>query len=273
LKRLLKYIQDLKKLDTYFKRPFGDLTEADMERFILDLENGVVGTMDGHAYAGETQVVIKKMIKKFYKWLEGDNMDVPRKVRWIDTSCESIEYVSLSKDELDKILSLMTSNSSYNLVRNRALLIFLFDSGLRAEEVLNVRMRHLTVKNDNYVVRVEFSKTKKRTITLPFCKDLLNAWLDMHPLPSEPSAQLFPITYNALRGVVNRAGDIIKKHITPHSLRHSAATYWCQHLTPYELCYRLGWSMSSKMPQRYIDREGLNQEKAAKAAAAAASKE
>ena len=86
----------------------------------------------------------------------------------------------------------------------------------------------------------------------------------MHPMPSEPSAQLFPITYNALRGIVNRAGDVIKKHITPHSFRHSAATYWCQHLTPYELCYCLGWSMSSKMPQRYIDREGLNQEKAAK---------
>ena len=269
LKRLLKYIQDLKKLDVYFKKPFGDITEYDMERFILDLEDGVLKTPDGHAYAGETQVVIKKMIKKFYKWLEGDNVEVPRKVRWIDTSVEPIEYVSLSKDELDKVLSLMTSNSSYNLVRNRALLMFLFDSGLRAEEVLNIRMKHLTLKNDDYVVRVEFSKTKKRTITLPFCKEFLNSWLDMHPMPNEPSAQLFPITYNALRGVVNRVGDIVKKHITPQSLRHSSATYWCQHLTPYELCYRLGWSMSSKMPQRYIDREGLSQEKASKVVKAA----
>jgi len=269
LKRLLKYIQDLKKLDTYFKRPFEDLNETDIERFIMDLENGVIKSDKGHPYAPETQAVIKKMIKKFYKWLEGDNMEVPRKVRWIDTSYDLPEYVALSKPEIDTIAGLMTSNSSFNLVRNRAILMFMFDSGIRAEEVLNVRMRHLSVRNDNYLVRVEFSKTKKRTITLPFCKSFLDSWLDIHPMPGEPSAQLFPITYNALLHLCHRFGELVNKHITPHSFRHSSATYWCQHLTPYELCYRFGWSMSSKMPQRYIDREGLSQEKANKVVKAA----
>jgi len=269
LKRLLKYIQDLKKLDVYFKRPFGNLTETDIERFILDLEDGLIKTVDGRPFALETQVVIKKMIKKFYKWLEGDNIEVPRKVRWIDTSYELPDYVALTKAEVDKILVLHTSNSTFNLLRNRALLMFMFDSGIRAEEVLNVRMRHLSMKNDNYVVRVEFSKTKKRTITLPFCKTYLDQWLDVHPAVTEASAQLFPITYNALLHLVHRFGEIVNKKISPHSLRHSSATYWCQHLTPYELCYRFGWSMSSKMPQRYIDREGLNQEKANKVVRAA----
>ncbi len=264
LKRLLKYIQDLKKLDVYFKRPFADLSEQDFERFILDLEDGVITTSDGKPYALETQVVIKKMIKKFYKWFEGDNVEVPRKVRWIDTSYELPEYVALSKEEVDKIVALHTSNTSFNLVRNRAILMFMFDSGIRAEELLNIRMRHLTMKNVDYVVRIEFSKTKKRTITLPFCKNFLDIWLEVHPMPQEPSAQLFPISYNALLHVVHRLGETIGRRITPHSMRHSSATYWCQHLTTYELCYRFGWSMSSKMPQRYIDREGLNQEKANK---------
>jgi len=130
-------------------------------------------------------------------------------------------------------------------------------------------MRNLTMKNDNYVIRVEFSKTKKRTITLPFCKDCIDLWLSLHQLKDNPSAQLFPVSYTALCSIVTRAGNCLGKHLTPHCFRHSSATYWCQHLTPYELCYRFGWSMASKMPQRYIDREGLNQEKASKVVKAA----
>jgi hypothetical protein len=125
-------------------------------------------------------------------------------------------------------------------------------------------MKHVSFENDNYKVRVEYSKTKPRTITLPFCKKYLNDWLEIHPHKENPLAQLFPVTAICLRRVIERSTEKIHRRITPHGLRHSSATYWCQHLTPYELCYRFGWSMNSKQPQRYIDRTGLYQEKANK---------
>ncbi|MFH1174366.1 MAG: site-specific integrase [archaeon] len=263
-KRILKYLQDLKKLDQYLNKPFNQSTEQDIERFILDLEEGRVKTVIGNPYKQETQVVIKKLVKKFYRWL-----GKPELTDWIDTSIEPTEYRAISKEQVDNIVNLCTSTKSQLLLRNRAIMMFLFDAGVRADELLNIRISHLSRENDIYKVRIEFSKTKKRTISLPFCTKYLNEWLDAHSLRNEPLAQLFPLNYNMLRELVKRMGCVIKVRLTPHSLRHSSATYWCQHLTPYELCYRMGWGMSSRMPQRYIDREGLQQEKAAKIVKAA----
>lgn len=257
VKRILKYLQDLKKLDQHMGKPLDQATAEDIERFVLDLEEGRITTAKGQPYKPETQAVIKKLVKKFYKWLH--KLDL---VAGIDTSLEPKEYSAIKKEQVDNIANICKSNKTHLLLRNRALIMVLFDAGVRADELLNVRLKHISKENGVYKLRVEFSKTKKRTISIPFCTKYLDEWLDLHPLRTEPLAQLFPMNYNRLRKLVIRLGNIINVQITPHSLRHSSATYWCQHLTPYELCYRMGWGMSSKMPQRYIDREGLPQEKA-----------
>lgn len=261
MKRLLKYVQDLKKLDHYFQKRFEDIIENDMERFILDLEDGKIKTPKGKPYAQETQVSIKKIIKKFYKWLLGNNRQYPERVIWFDTSHELPEYNCINKKQLDKILTLMTSTKSEWLVRNRALIMVLFDGGMRAEELLNIRLKNIKYDGETYKVRIEHSKTKKRTLSLPMCKKHLDTWLDIHPAKHEEQAQLFPITYDAMRHLIGRLGKHIGMKLTPHDLRHSSCTYWCQHITHAQMCYRYGWSMNSKMPQRYIDREGLNEDK------------
>ena len=260
VKRLVKYIQDLKKLDVYFKKPFDKITEKDMERFISDLEDGILKNPDGKPYAKETQSVIKKIFKKFYKWLLGNNETIPPMVRWIDTSIETKDYHAINKEQVESMLATITSNSSFNLIRNRALIMVLFDSGARADELLNVRLNQLILENGLYKIRIQFSKTKPRTITLPFSKEYIEQWIDIHPSRDIQLAQLFPIHYNQLRMLIKRAGKTIGVNITPHSLRHASVTFWCKRLKQYELCYRFGWSMSSKMPQRYIDQEGLEQE-------------
>lgn len=253
--RLVKYLQDLKKLDAYFRKPLDQVTQPEMERFITDLEKGRLTQKSGKPYAAETQVCMKKVVMKFYRWLRK-----PELIEWIDTSYELKDYRAISKEQLDTILNLMTSNSPANLARNRAMLAFLFDSGCRADELLNVRLKDLTMEKGDYKVRIEVSKTKKRTMLLPLCTRYLEPWLDVHPARTEPGAQLFPLAYHALVNQVARAGQIIKLKLTPHSLRHGAATYWARHLSRYQLCYRFGWGMSSKQPDRYIDQEGLDQD-------------
>jgi integrase len=259
--RQVKYLQDLKKLDAYFRKPLDKITQLEMEQFILDLEEGRLKKNNGQPFAKETQVCMKKIIIKFYKWLFGKSRTVPELVDWIDTSIEVRDYKAIRKEDVDTILIRYTSNTTENLLRNKAIIMFLFDSGARADELLNVRLNHLTIENGNYKVRIEYSKTKKRTLSLPFSKEYLDAWLKVHPAKDEPLAQLFPVTYAGLCNVVHRGGELVKKKLTPHGLRHSSATHWARTLSQYVLCGRFGWSMNSKQPARYIDREGLDQEK------------
>lgn len=253
--RLLKYLQDLKKLDAYFEKALDKVTQEDMERFITDLEKGRYTQKNGKPYAEETQVCMKKIIMKFYRWL-----GKPDLVEWFDTSYELKDYRAISKEQLDYLLESMTSNSPANLARNRALLAFLFDTGARADEVLNVRIQDLTLERSDYKVRITVSKTEKRTLLLPLSSRYLGAWLDLHPARTTPAAQVFPMKYHALYNQVARAGDLLHLKLTPHSLRHASATYWARHLSRYQLCYRMGWAMSSKQPDRYIDQEGLGED-------------
>ena len=49
------------------------------------------------------------------------------------------------------------------------------------------------------------------------------------------------------------------KRVYPHLLRHTSATYWSNRLSYFKLCKRFGWTMTSNMPQRYIDRVGVDE--------------
>ena len=55
--------------------------------------------------------------------IKSDRYALYVKVRWIDTIYELLDYVALSKADINKIIVLHTSNTSFNLVRNRALLM------------------------------------------------------------------------------------------------------------------------------------------------------
>lgn len=258
--RLIKYVQDLKKLDKYFRIPLDAITGHDMERFINDLEEGRLKKSDNKPYSVETQVCTKKIIIKFYKWLNDGK--VPAIVEWIDTSYKVKDYRAPREEQIRAVLDRMTSNHPDELIRNRALIMVLFDSGARADELGNVRLEHL-VKDEsgNYRMRIEYSKTKARTISLPLASEYLEKWLLVHPQRQEPQAQLFPVSYTAMHHLVARAGKRAGLKITPHALRHASATYWGRHLSRYQMNTRMGWAMSSKQPDRYIDQEGLGEEK------------
>lgn len=257
--RCLKYLITLKKLSEWIGKPFDEVDNNDMEKFIIDLENNKYLTNQDKPYGEETKADFKKVIKKFYKWLQGNNDHYPELVSWIETIVKLQEIPALSREEIQRMVD---QNAN---VRNKALIKVLFDSGARAEEFLNVRLKHLTKKDDYFMVRIEHSKTKPRTISLPMCTQELDDWLKQHPEAENPEAQLFPLAYPGFRKLLDRIGKrVLSKKVNPHLLRHSSATYYCTRLNPYQLCYRYGWSMASRQPARYIDREGISEQETAK---------
>ena len=260
--RCLKYIHILKKISRWLDKPFDEVSQADMERLIENLENDLynydlVGkngkTIKSKRFAPSTKLDYKKTLRKFYKWLQGNNDHYPELVDWIDTYEEHREIPALRREEIE----LLADSAK---MRDKTIIMFLFDSGVRAEELLNIRVEDLTRIEETYKVRIVFSKTKPRTIHLPIASKYLDLWL-RESTNKEDQSFLFPITYEALRMMLHRvAKSVLNKRVTPHILRHSSATYYANLLNHHQLCYRYGWAMASDMPNRYIDREGILEE-------------
>ena len=258
--RRLKYLRILGQLSAWFGKPFDEVAQSDMENLVEKLESNQIRQDSGKPYSEATKADIKKTIKKFWKWKDGGNRTYPELVAWIESYEPKQEVPALSRDEVEKVIEHTAS------ARDKALLMVLFDSGARIEELLNVRLKpeHLVWKPELgcYMVRLEFSKTKPRTISLPLSTRYLKAWLDVHPARGNPQVQLFPMEYGNRRMLVGRIGRrVLGKRVTPHMLRHSSATFYANRIkNRYKLCYRYGWAMSSDMVDRYLDREGLFEE-------------
>lgn len=276
--RLLRASSILKSMSKeWFRKPFDKVTQPEMERFISDLENGKTLSHKGKPYTEETKVTIKKFIKKFYKWLMGDGIRYPEIIDWIDTSGKQAEIPALRKQEIEKLIERTGS------VRDKALIIILFDSGARIEEFLNLRLDDVKVRKENiaelqpyntalsekdyYKIRIRFSKTKPRTISILLCTKYLNDWLKEHPQRNNSNAFLFDLTYPNVKKILMRKGKkILNKNLSPHILRHTSMTYYANIIkNRYQFCYRYGLAMSTNVVDRYIDRSGILEEETADA--------
>lgn len=261
----------LKQMDNdWFKKPFDEVTIKDMEDFILALENGNILSNRGTPYRSETQMTIKKFIRKFWKWLKGDSKFYPEEVDWIDTSGKEAEINALPKlrDDVEKMAALAPDHLK------KAMVMVLFDSGAREGEFLNLRVKDvetLSKDDDTLVIRIRHSKTFGRPVSLPIATPYLHQWLEEHPDGKNPNAPLWITarwkhTPNGKELVVKAVGKsfffntisrIAEKalgvHVTPQMIRHTSATYYASKLDRATYCRRFGWSFASRMPDRYID--------------------
>lgn len=258
--RLRRYLQNMTLLAGYFQKPFLEITDKDIERFYRELQMDKIRKNDDKPYSPSTKNEFVKTLKKFGRWLYYDRLDKYQKIYgWLKDFDERTEIPALTKEEIEKLAQTSTP-------RDAALLMFMFDSGARAEELLNIKKEDLKEeqigKDIFYKVRIKVSKTKPRTITIPLATPYLKRWLTTSPMKEDEF--LFSLDYDYLRKILYRKGKTIGKRIYPHLFRHSSATYYCNKLNQYQLCYRYGWTMSSDQPQRYIDREGIEEEKTAK---------
>ncbi|MEW6687143.1 MAG: tyrosine-type recombinase/integrase [Candidatus Edwardsbacteria bacterium] len=256
-KRCNRLLDMLKFISNTINKRFNKLSQEELERFILEFENDRYKKKNKKKFSEATKNYYKIGFRKFGKWMKEkgiNNLDFS----FMETYEKIKEIPAFTREEIEKMIN------KTSLVRDKALVMLLFDSGARIEEFLNIRLKHLTKKEDYYMIRIEFSKTNPRTISIPMSTKLLEAWLQEHPDKKNPETQLFPMSYDHVRMTLKRlAKKALNKDIKIHHLRHSSATYYCHKLTPYQLCYRYGWSMASKQPARYIDREGIHEEQTA----------
>lgn len=240
------------------------LDKKDIENYILKLNKKPL--------SDNTKADYKKILIKFLRWQLNENEKFHELTDWIGIDIKKKEIPYLSENEIELAIR------KCNTIKQKFLITFLFDSGARIEEFLNIRLNDLIkVEDDNHeyykvTLRGEWSKTAGRTIGL-FWKnttEIIDLWLEeMQELKIKdnkfnPNNQLFPSTYEGSRVLLHK---IVKRSLNkrgnPHLLRHSSATYYADKIDRTNLCNRYGWSYSSNMPDVYINRTGVKEKKVA----------
>jgi len=251
-----KYKIWLRKLDGWLGKPFVELAEADVDGLRNKLRNDVLRRGNGRPYEDSTKRDVEvKFLKTLLYFVKK-----PELALFVSSYKEDTEIPAISKGAVESIVA-------QSRLRDKVIFQVLFDGGFRASEFLNVRFRD--VKDDAlagdgyYKIRITKSKTVPRTVglTLPLTTDVLREWLEVNKDKAGSNLPLVSLSHRHLALIIRRLSlRVLKQRLTPHQLRHSSATYYCHYLNQYQMCKRYGWSMSSNMPQRYIDREGVDDE-------------
>lgn len=237
--RLTFYTHKLRRLAGWLQKDFDTVTEQDLRSLLTFLSKGNP-RLNGGKFSQGTVHGYKVTLKRFYRWLEGDDEEYPRKVRWIKTSGETTRI-----QEPEQLLTFEEVLKMIRHARNprdKAMISFLYESGARVSEMLSMKIRHLEFTSTVVKATLPASKTKPRAIPLVSCKRHLATLLNYHPLKDNPDA---PLWSNLKRRgnnplISQTVGEILKaialdagitKRVYPHlfracSITHKQAAGW-----------------------------------------------
>ncbi|MBI4896090.1 MAG: tyrosine-type recombinase/integrase [Candidatus Aenigmarchaeota archaeon] len=254
--RRLKYITGLRKLLSFL---------SDKSIFSLDQNDVDILFCQIKGYQKWSPMTKRDhwfMIKGFLKYVNSgltfDGYKLSRKKK------QHLPEDILSEEEFQKV------KESAQTFREKALISLLCESGCRAGEIVNLRVKDVVFDDFGAVIRVD-GKTGQRRIRLIQSVPFLSIYLQEHRYREDPLAPLFyridkhikmSLSYVTINEIVKdcarRAG--IKKRIFTHLFRHSRATHLAKHLTEQELKIYFGWVGDSKMAGTYVHLSGKDVE-------------
>lgn len=249
---MVRQIQTLRLVAKQVNKPFQNLIAKDVERYLITLKERQLSL--------ESIATEKRVLKVFFKWLNGGTY--PDCVSWVKVDrCKS----TILPDELLSVNDVKKMLESCKNSRERALVSVLWESGGRVGEIGSLLIKN--VQFDEYGGQIVVDgKTGMRRVRLVSSTPDLLAWIQDHPLKSNPNAPLWvnldkhhqSMGYRnmcyKIQEIATKAG--ISKPVNPHHFRHSRATYLCQFLTEAQMKEYLGWTQDSSAPARYIHLSG-----------------
>jgi len=280
---LVNYLKILSRLVDFSGKPFKELPKQELIDFFINLKPcGVyLPTKKGRflnqvaEYSPQTLIRMKANVKVFWKWMfQGDSSSprddagVPLAVSWIKTCYRGVksrhEKEVLSRDEAQNMIKVSKN------IRTKALIAILFESGMRAGELLGMKNSQL-VFHDDFCEFVCDGKTGKRPVILVKSYPFLSQWLDYaetrrKDIPAKYKdivwlnmmnfghTGITPLSRDGLRNLLKYAGERagIKKRVWTHGFRHSSATDFAkQGYNETELRLKYGWTATSNIPSNY----------------------
>lgn len=254
---IAKYMCYLPKMAIILNKDFGECNREDIQRLMAGIEQGTD--------AERTKYDYKKMLKRFYKWLLGEDEIYPPQVRWIKCTLKN-HHKMLPEDILteEEIRRLIVASES---MRDKALISMLYEGGFRIGEALPLRTKHIEFNSKYVRVTVpQEGKTGVRGVLLVNSTPYIANWIAHHPDRDNPEAYVWVsmgkkprrLSYNSVRTmIIDLARKTnIRKRVNPHSFRHARATHLAKILTESQMKQYLGWTQGSKMAAVYVHLSG-----------------
>jgi len=233
VRRLVFYTHKLRKLAAWLRKDFDMVDEDDMRSMLTLLSKGFA-RQDGGQYSLGTVHGYKVTLKRFYRWLEGDDQEYPRKVKWIKTNGDTMrirepEQILTYEEVLEMIRHARN-------VRDKAIVSFLYESGARISEMLSMKIKHLEFTPAIVKTTLPVSKTRPRVIPLVACRQHLATWVNYHPFKDNPDAPVWsnlkrnggePLLSQTVNSILKRIASNagIAKRVYPHLFRACSITH------------------------------------------------
>ena len=255
--RLTKNIEVLRFLGENLKKDFDQATIDDLK--------ALVRIIDDKDYAAWTKVTYKVVLKRFYKWLKGNNEEYPAEIKWLKVARGTADNQMLSQNDLISEEEVQKVIEAASNPRDKAFLATLAESGCRIGELGNLCINNIALDKNGAVLTVT-GKTGSRRIRIIQSVPHLATWLNCHPLRTNPDAPVWVnlclphkhMGYAGFCRIVRETFELagIKKRCNPHLFRHSRASTMANHLTEFQMNHYFGWEQGSNMPSTYVHLSG-----------------
>ncbi len=207
----------------HFTTAVSDVTLITVRQFFVGLQ---------HRSASHQHQAFRTL-RTFFRWCTDTGALIDNPLRGFTMRTPKTLPTVPTDDELRAVLT--ACPATLEGTRNRALILVLADSALRASEVLHLLIEDWRPADRGVFVRAGKGRKDRVSFIEATTTRALKAWLSVHPGPA-PESFLFtdrrgrPLKPRHLVQILHRlsakAGLPAHRRLHPHALRHFAATSW-----------------------------------------------